>query len=268
MSSTVAMTLCDEMRRLSVDTWERIGFARSRVGLKVYETTITQNLLFELKKFSEHYKTGFVHMFEATNEKANGNDIEIFVQIGNKYICLPTQAKILYSDGKYPRMEHGNQIKDLIKYAKLIGGYPLYLLYNYDLKSNPTLNNYGSSIVSAHYLSKHYTYKTSNKKWIIPSFSDLNPSISEPWEILACDTLLKLEELFLKSSNTSLIPSDFKEIKEYTREEVFDNPKWKHFSSISSNQDTDAESDNEVDAVGFEPKFRIVISNQKIGKNT
>ena len=119
MNTITVHTLCDEMKNLSIETWERIGFARSRPGLKIYETTITQNLLFELKKFSERHKITQIDMFEATNEKTNGNDLEIFLRVGSKYLCLPTQAKIIYGNGKYPRMEHGNQINDLMSYSSL-----------------------------------------------------------------------------------------------------------------------------------------------------
>lgn len=178
-TTTFNPNLCDEMRRLSIETWERIGFARNRFGLKIYETTITQNLLFQLQKFSELCGSGNVKMYESTNEKTNGNDIEIFLQVGKSYICLPTQAKIIYANEKYPKMEHGDQIKDLIKYAKTIDGYPLYLLYNYAKSVPSSYKSYGCTLVSAHYLYKTYAYKKKTK-WIIPSFLDLHPKIAEP----------------------------------------------------------------------------------------
>jgi len=254
-------TLCDEFQRLSVETWDRIGFARSRSGLKIYETTITQNLLFQLKKFSELYKTTQVQMFEAVNEKTNGNDIEIFLQIDSDYICLPTQAKIIYSNGKYPRMEHGKQINDLMNYAKSVGGFPLYLLYNYD-KENISLNNYGCSIVSAQYLFDNFAYKLVKKKWIIPSFSDLNPSVAEPWDVLVCNFFSNI----LTTMSRSLIASDISAIKNYAIEEVVDNSNWKRLTLVKSDREerddlSETNYDNE-----FSPKFRIVISSQNIGK--
>lgn len=254
-------TLCDEMKRLSIETWERIGFARSRSGLKIYETTITQNLLFGLKKFSEHYGTGCVQMFEATNEATNGNDMEIFLQVGSNYICLPAQAKIIYADEKYPRMEHGDQIKHLMKYAKSIGGYPLYLLYNYVTESKLSPEDCGCSIVSAQYLCDNYAHKSKKKKWIIPKFTDLHPNIAEPWHILACDVISKVNELFIVSWNLTLIPKDFESIKEYTFEEILHNPDWKQLSLVPQEQSHDGRIEKKKIIDGYAPRFRVVISN-------
>ena len=266
INTKVTSTLCDEMKRLSVETWERIGFARTRSGLKIYETTITQNLLYSLQKFSELSKTtAEVQMFEAINEDRNGNDIEIFLQVGKSYIFLPTQSKILYKNEKYTAMEHGNQIRDLISYAKSKHGYPLYLLYNFAKSASISHKRYGCTLVAADYLYNTFAYKTKTKKWIIPSYFDLHPDIGEPWEILACDKLKKIDELFLTSLKRELVPENCDNIKEYSAEDVLYDPSWKKISISKS-----LESADEVESVSdgiakekFSPKFRIVISPAK-----
>ena len=261
-------TLCDEMKRLSVETWERIGFARTRSGLKIYETTITQNLLYSLQKFSEFSKTtAEVQMFEAINEARNGNDIEIFLQVGKSYIYLPAQAKILYKNEKYPAMEHGDQIRDLINYAKSKHGYPLYLLYNFAKSAPVSHKRYGCTLVAADYLYNTFAYKTKKKKWIIPSYTDLHPDIGEPWEILACDKLNKIDELFLTSLKRELVPENCGNIKEYTLDEVLHHPSWEKLSLSREPEyryPINAEEGPDKDGnLGFAPKFRIVISPER-----
>lgn len=58
--------------------WNRIRFAWERPSMKIYETTITQNLIFDLVLQDElgHFP---VKIFESLDEKTNGNDLELFV---------------------------------------------------------------------------------------------------------------------------------------------------------------------------------------------
>jgi hypothetical protein len=58
----------------SVQTWNKIGFVRRKKGLKISETTITQNLIFDFWQLAAASKLP-VELYESKNEKANGNDL-------------------------------------------------------------------------------------------------------------------------------------------------------------------------------------------------
>jgi hypothetical protein len=122
------------LKRISWSVWDRIGFARTRRGLKIFETTITQNLLFNIMYAHQYLKLP-IYLFEAHSEATNGNDIEFFIQCGNNYVLFPVQAKIIYPNNKYKMIDHlvgGKQQIDLLTdYAKQKQGYPIYWLYNY-----------------------------------------------------------------------------------------------------------------------------------------
>lgn len=255
--------LCDILEKLSQETWERIKFSRNRSGLKIYETTITQNLLYSIHKNNNSIP---IIIEEANDEKTNGNDLEIYLKINGGYIFLPTQAKIIYSNYKYIQMDHIGQIDDLINYAKLNRGFPLYLLYNYVMNFIPSQSicgiklkdsHYGCTLTSAKYLYNNFAYqrldKNGNLQWIIPSFHDLHPSFSFPWIILGCcqcsdwrqiifdkfDLNIRSLKLFsyneLKDSNWREIDFD----KEYEKE-IFINETYNEYKK-------------------FSPKFRIII---------
>ena len=49
-------TECNWFQFFAQETWDRIGFARTRKGLKIFETTITQNLIFEYQASMELYQ--------------------------------------------------------------------------------------------------------------------------------------------------------------------------------------------------------------------
>ncbi|MCB4762703.1 MAG: hypothetical protein LGB78_02140 [Sulfurovum sp.] len=255
--------ICKELERLSFDTWDRIGFARSRAGFRIFETTITQNILFELKKFSESSGNNSIELFEARDEKRNGNDIDLFVQYGDgdRYIFFPLQAKILYSNTKYSKMEHGNQILDLIDYATKADGIPMYLLYNHT--SDISLKKYGCSVVSAIHLRDHYadkrTYK-GTKKWKIPTFDDLHPSYAEPWQEFFC--------IFLNIVSSKSIPPDnglfsrleaIETIQTYQKDTLLDDTEWMTMKGNSKNSQTI--KDEHIQ--GFAPAYRIILSKEK-----
>ncbi len=258
--------LCNELKKLSCDTWERIGFARSRKGFKIFETTITQNLLFELKKFSENCNDSQVQLFEAINEKANGNDIEVFLQVGDRYICLPTQAKILYNSSKYTAMDHGNQINDLISYSKKVGGFPLYLLYNYYEKE--VFKKFGCSLVSADYLLNNYAFKrtakSGKKRWIIPTFNDLHSAHALPWDELFCLVMEKISDLSIDLGDAFTIDlMRYEKLTYYSEEEIANDPNWKNLSLAKRDSITNYEEkeNSEMADEGYMPGTRIVISN-------
>jgi len=44
---------CDVFMAAALDTWYRIRFSRTKPGFKIHETTLTQNLIYELNLFSD-----------------------------------------------------------------------------------------------------------------------------------------------------------------------------------------------------------------------
>ncbi len=196
-------TLCNWFQLFAYDTWRRIEFARNQRGLKIFETTITQNILYEFAVYRRIYPSLRIDMYESLNEAANGNDIEFEIIYWGRVLKLPMQAKIIYADGKYPRMKHGAQIESLIDYSIRESGYPLYVLYNYydginlNIFNNRTdcgitygVQQYGISLVSAYHLRDNYYNQRvradGSLDWEIPHFGDLHPTVAVPWFKLVC----------------------------------------------------------------------------------
>jgi|GEM_PF-3072854 len=195
--------LCNLFKFLSIETWKRIEFTYIKPRIKVYETTLTQNIAFATNAYVDFYPMLNIRVFEAENEKANGNDIELIIRFKNFdydfYAAI--QAKKIYRNNGYNAMDHGDQIVNLINYASdaTRNAWPLYLLYNYIDPIPTSINNdnelYGCSIVDAQYLRDNYYNKrivnkrdgTSELKWLIPFFNDLHPTHAFPWHQLVCD---------------------------------------------------------------------------------
>ena len=285
-------TVCNFLQVLSADSWERIKFARTRKGLRVYETTITQNLLFELRRTKEIVNAMMgryiwnIRIYESINEKANGNDIELFIPFNKGYLFFPTQAKIIYhqgfkgkhkmSNGNYPSMNHfmkttgKQQLNSLLAYAANRKGYPLYLLYNYvnnSLSKASRCNigfeeeQYGCSITSAKFINKQYY---SGGLWNIPTFNDLHPKYAHPWFILAC--------CFSKSNDLNDIASTYfpfdgefpkNDLRVYTSNEVDQSNGWRDFDLTEVPNEVFREGD-EQNQIAFIPKFRIVLDLETI----
>ena len=285
-------TLCNFLQVLSADTWERIKFARTRKGLRIFETTITQNLLFELRRTKEIVNAAMgmylwnIRIYESTNEKANGNDIELFIPFNKGYLFFPVQAKIIYhqgfkrkhkmSNGDYPSMNHivkttgVQQINSLLNYATTRKGYPLYLLYNYVNKSLAKASKcnigfeeeqYGCSVASANFIYKNYY---NSGLWSIPTFDDLHPKYAHPWFILAC--------CFSKANDLNEIASTYfpfdgdspkNDLRVYSSSEVDQSNGWKDFDLTEVPNEAFRERD-EQNQIAFIPKFRIVLDLETI----
>lgn len=269
-------TLCNFLQLIAYDTWKRVEFGRTRNGFKVFETTITQNILYEFCVYCDLYRSIPMRMFEAINEPLNGNDIELIIQTSQGFIIAPIQAKIIYSTDDYKAMEHGNQINDLIAYANSVGGVPLYLLYNY--YSDPTFTytgnvcgiqftkeQFGCSLVNANFLLDNFAFnridKNGNSKWTIPTFTDLHPSIAIPWFVLGCcrtsstNTLATIDLISTPSKIKAGLSPDQKVIT-YKYDELINGNKWKplEIKGINFNKDFD-----EIENTKFSPRYRIVM---------
>jgi hypothetical protein len=195
--------LCDLFKLLSIETWKRIEYAYLRPGIKVFETTITQNLIFTINAYNEQFGLN-IEISEAKDEKTNGNDFELIIRFPGEGIEFysPIQAKKVYRDGKYSSMDHGAQIQSLMDFADAQDAKPFYLLYNFATSPLRTGSNLsmpkelsGCTLASAEYLyNNHYNKrvkKDGTTTWRIPHFYDLNPSHAFAWHELVCPNSAK-----------------------------------------------------------------------------
>ena len=95
----------DILKIISAHVWNRIEYARTRKGFRIYETTITQELLHYTILAAKESKFN-IKLFEAESEKTNGNDIECFIETESGFVLLPMQAKIIYKNSRYDQMSH------------------------------------------------------------------------------------------------------------------------------------------------------------------
>lgn len=140
---------------IATDVWNRMKFA-DITRSKISETTLTENLLYMINKYRNASKDNSVQILESTNEKTNGNDLEIYLEITkNRYILLAIQAKKLHiKKQKYTTINHkvktNYQIDLLLNYASDKEGLALYLLYNYAQHCTYTNKEYfGCTLIEA-----------------------------------------------------------------------------------------------------------------------
>jgi hypothetical protein len=262
----------------SVQTWNKIGFVRKRKGLRLNETTITQNLVFDFWQLAMASKLP-IEIYESKNEKAHGNDLEIIIETSKGFLMFPCQAKIIQRNNRYGTIHHKNknsslyQMDMLTNYAKQNKGIPVYLLYNFYSNHKRScqieeeigfpLDYYGCSIVLAKYLKEHFpaSVKRETRKAVIPSFEDLHPYIASPLQNFISGLLSCNVDTWLFENEHSMDV-----IKFYTEEELHSNEIWEDMAPLASIGfvlDEDKElafikSLNEK-STPFNPRFRIVL---------
>lgn len=270
------------LNSFSVNTWERIEFVRTRNRLKIFETTVTQNLLFEITKLSEAIRLP-IKMYESVSERTNGNDLEILLQTKKGYILFPCQAKIIYPHDRYQQLAHvvggREQINLLIEYAKDKGGIPMYLFYSYcsNQKWHKEVQNlipfdiryYGCSLVNAETIKSKFCEpdKANNEyiKWQIPTFRDIHPQLAEPLFVLGDseNRFLSVGELIKKVAKTDANGNE----RVYSEEEIREDPAWRELVPSAQIGRTNEERENrnrfvQGDEEGFNPKFRFVFTTE------
>lgn len=199
--------LCNLFKFIASETWNRLAFAYARRERSLYETTLTQNLVFTIQSFVQEYPNLNIEILEAADEATNGNDLELILRFPaeNKEFYAAIQAKKIDRNGRYYKLEHGRQIEHLIAYADSNNAMPLYLLYNSVAKPQfpyPNVQEWGCSLISAHYLRDNYYQKRwftakngqGTWKWKFPHFYDLHPTHALPWHQLVCE-IEKIESL-------------------------------------------------------------------------
>ncbi|MFT3845771.1 MAG: hypothetical protein QM725_12015 [Lacibacter sp.] len=282
---------CDLFRAASLDTWKRIGFSRTKPKLKIHETTITQNLVYEFHLLKQYFPS-IVRIYESKDESANGDDLEIAIRNNNTghYIKFALQAKILYhnlpqrnanvmrlSDGRYKQFQHAvgnpkvNQVDLLLTYARNNGAIPLYLLYNYVFGYFPPktlcgidfdITQYGCSIVHAQFLKNRFSLSNGN---LIPNvkFTNLHPSIALPWFVIpCCFANLSLNKIF---DNLHVDKPDYN-IRSFSEEELIDEFLWKSLEVIPEIKGKAITEEvqrysilKENEQPVFNPKFKMII---------
>ena len=279
------------IKLFSVITWEKIGFVRRQNGLKFYEVTATQNLLFQFRILTQNFPSA-VRMYEAVNEKTNGNDIELFIELKEGSIFFPCQAKIVDRKGVYKSIEHPHvpkksppplvakqQIMSLIDYANnahkrystVKKGVPIYLFYNYSatvnkknlalLTSHGPLEVYGCSYLNANQLVGTY-FNGTKPGWKKPTFNDLHPSLGKPFYTLF-DLLGKSKR---ELTSIGVPESVIDELPTYQLSELnaAERDYWRPVSEPSSANQTFFKAGTAQEEAGFRPRYRIEISSASI----
>ncbi len=147
---------CEWLEHYQKAVWHRIGHSRSIKRMKVYETVITQNLVFDLalKKFPS------VTIYESNNENKNGSDLIVYIVCGKWLKKFAVQAKIVYSNGKFPMIDHTvgktgvHQIDLLINYANTKNMHSAYMFYGYEKSSFN--DDFGISLADANTIKSNY----------------------------------------------------------------------------------------------------------------
>jgi len=216
------------LKGFSISVWE--GIKQSKFKGRI-EERFTIKLIDEILPYL--INSGFkIKIFNATNEKVNGNDIEIWLEIeDNKFVCFPTQAKRVYEDFKYDAISlDSQQINSLTEYAKKYSGHPLYLFYNYyekieelDNSKNYEIYDFGCTLVCA------YEVKSIVEQSKTPEFTDFHPNNFQP--------LYKIAELAENKITYEEFISNFKELNElnelkrYDYDDIVRDETWKEKST-------------------------------------
>lgn len=265
-------SLKDFLAYFSVDTWLRLQRNRKNPQAhKTQEPRFTEDLVSEI--FENMSYPLSIRMFHATNEKTNGNDMEILIPINKKnYILFPCQCKRIFPNDKYDQITHGKgeQINSLIQYAKKEGGYPLYCLYNFTetpisiSQKIPHKELYGCTIISAKYILDKIKV---DDKYKVISFKDIHPP-AQPIVILAdyCDKNNVQDLLPILDKNLQM-----SDLKIYTENDLKKTDYWVEINPQAGHKFVSSQKpfwnileENASEHTIFNPKFRIILSTQII----
>jgi hypothetical protein len=264
---------CSLFSALAIQTWDRFQFAYERNGFKIYETTITQNLLYQIEK-AKSFLDKKIILREAVNEKANGNDIEFIVTDGVRSLKMPMQAKRIYKNLRYSSIIYKGQTDAIIKYAKKVKGIPMYLLYNYkkgffnrvDLcKVQSDERQYGCSIIDAIYIRDNFISKTGKgKKRSIPKFKDLVPRPSIPWIVIPCclNNFDNIEKVFEDLQIEPKTRKKLKYVDYHSHEEIMKDSAWKELELFQKEEPRFPREDENIEPENksYNPGFQIIIT--------
>jgi len=254
----------------SLCTWDKIGFCRFQANFNLHENTVTQGLIYEFWLLAASRKFP-VQIYQARNEKVNGNDIEIAIQTRNGYLLFPCQAKIVNKRGRYSTLNHKvggkDQIDLLLDYGRKVRGIPIYFFYNFgdnppqnqaiEKKRNIPIESLGCSIVPAQFIKQNFS-RTTTRRWSIPDFYKIHHLLAIPFS-----------NLFKLINSTSIPGLDLAGFslgaQFYSEEELSEEAIWRDLAPPTAIGRIDplrsypldvAQSDSEGPA--FAPAFRIL----------
>lgn len=280
------------IKYISIETWNRIGFVNNFGNSydKIYEVTITQNIMFEISKFMLINKLNFIEIYESDKESLHGNDLLLCIEINKRFVKIPIQSKIINfkdDDGVYKSIFHSNrtngvQIDLLDAYAKDVAksNVALYLFYNYKKDFNQKDNSlYGCSFINTTNLRNIMAGKTKI------DFNDLHPNPAEPfYKLFMKDDnddknggnilpdnpnddgnpyQYKLKKLYEKLGK-NIEDKDLNKVFLYNKSEIISS-EWKK-ASLSEFENTLKEVNENInldvtcDSETFEPKYMIVLN--------
>jgi hypothetical protein len=268
-------SLCNWSKLFSSTVWEKINFCRSTAKMQIFETSITQDLIYQFWLLACSTKMP-VQIYQSKDEKANGSDLEICVQTAKGYFMVPCQAKIVSKNSKYRAITHKvkgtYQIDLLLAYGAKVGGLPMYLLYNFHdnkhenqlLEKQHKLNIFelGCSLCPAENLKKT-CWISYPGKMSVPGFYQIHEKIAIPFSKLFCSigTSEILEEI-----ETPLAKITF-----YDEESLTDSDRWNSLIPAAAiGRISNPSDEREIERTQFEeqptsynPKFRILLSTEK-----
>lgn len=275
------MTSCDWAKEKATEFWTRLEFTHLNPKTKFTEPTLTEILVYDFWKSAEFLGFPF-SIFHSTNEKSNGNDLEIAIEtIDGDYILFPTQAKIIKRNYKYTTINHKSKhsLKDqlhlLLDYANRKRGIPLYFFYNFcgnaemitEIKTERGFESktLGISVAYAKNLKDKF-YNRLRGKLNVPDFSSLHKTIAFPFHELFCPTQEFLTSLqnYTEDTKNNVTTFSLVELKnqgweELNRSAFIGYIEEKYSMMVEEEIDNDQ---REIPPKVFNPKFRIIISQK------
>lgn len=291
-------TICDVFKAASIDTWERIKFSRTTPGLKISETTITQNIVYELRLLKQRYMHVGYTLAESKHEDVNGRDMLLRILYpGGRVYTFALQAKIIYhdlgskklktnlDDGNYQQLKHmvgkaspipEPQVDKLLKYSKKRGYIPFYLLYNYVKKKYRGVNRqFGCTIVGAQHMKDKHTDPKDGDLLRTVRFSQLHLFPAFPLSDLICEALIFSEE---NIRDVAGLPPDY-ELTAGSRSDLRSDEDWfvledtrdGEMEFIAPGERTQKRnkeiSDVGEDVEGYSPMFRLDVDLRQAGED-
>jgi len=272
--------ITDWLAYFSVNVWNDLKFATEEDPSisKTDEREFTNRLVRGIAQLIRTDKIPLpIRLFHSPNENVNGDDIEIVVQLEeNKNVIFPCQAKRLYVEtaqkdnkkARYKKYNYKTQKDQLINYAEKMGGFPLYLFYNYteyDIKTNNSYSNkelYGCTLASAIYLK--------NNEPKPATFPNLHPPAVPLISIANFRNILSLNNIWGKTTNHKA--------RLFSDKEIFGDNRWseiapplhhktRYSTHINLEKVLNKKTSSDNLDMPFNPKYRIVFTAKKIDLN-
>jgi len=118
------------LRIQSNEVWTRLNKNLRSGNRLTNEIVFTSNFVNGLQVLAERHALP-ITVREAVNEPVDGNDIELYIKFEDSFYYFPIQAKKLYKSGSFEKLNHKDQLDNLVSHSIVTLGFPLYFLYNF-----------------------------------------------------------------------------------------------------------------------------------------